>query len=509
MRSNPVGATGAQIILNDNSDSDVDENWQNEPIGRHKLKLIDFTKRRQLLVDQPGNNEPIDYFFLLGDDQFMELIVAETNKYAEEIFLTGITEQSRMSRWKELTVAEFKVFLGLLLHMGTWRTNRLQDYWKTDALFNLKCFSDNMSRDRFLLILRCLHFDENCPNKAARDRIYKIRPLVDFFNEKMHNVYQAGKYLSLDESMVLWRGRLIFKQFIKNKRHKYGIKLYVLTESDGIVLNMHVYTGALDSLGGKGHSKKVVLNMMRNHLGCGHSLFIDNFYTGVEVAEELLQNNTYCTGTLNTIRRDIPTEVKTAKLRKGENIGKYRNGVLVGKWHDKRDVPYISTEYPHDLIEMENRRGTVLKKPLPILKYNEHMSGVDRKDQLLSYYPCERKTMKWYKKIFIHILQVMLVNSHYLYNRFSGKKMPLYDFRLAVIKQLLKDRPPLHRMDKNEHLPTKITAKSAKNETKRKKCRWCAGRKIRKDTVHECAACTTKPGLCLGNCFKLYHQYNT
>ena len=40
----------------------------------------------------------------------------------------------------------------------------------------------------------------------------------------MSNIYVPEKELSLDESMVLWRGRLVFRQYIKNISHKYCIK---------------------------------------------------------------------------------------------------------------------------------------------------------------------------------------------------------------------------------------------------------------------------------------------
>ncbi|KAJ8932420.1 hypothetical protein NQ314_014677 [Rhamnusium bicolor] len=101
----------------------------------------------------------------------------------------------------------------------------------------------------------------------------------------MVEICQPGKNLSLDESMVLWRGRLNFRVYIKNKRHKYGIILYVLTEPDGLILNMSVYTESLDSAGGKGHTKKVVLGLMKNHLNYGHSIFMDNFYVSVDLAK--------------------------------------------------------------------------------------------------------------------------------------------------------------------------------------------------------------------------------
>lgn len=95
----------------------------------------------------------------------------------------------------------------------------------------------------------------------------------------MESIYYPGKELSLDESMMLWRGRLGFRQYIKNKRHKYGVKLYMLTEPDGTILRFHVYTGANDAeLSGTGHAGKVVMKLMEDLLDHGHSLYMDNYY---------------------------------------------------------------------------------------------------------------------------------------------------------------------------------------------------------------------------------------
>lgn len=54
----------------------------------------------------------------------------------------------------------------------------------------------------------------------------------------MKEVYEPSKNLSLDESMVLWRGRLVFRQYIKNKQHKYGVKSYLLTEPWGFYIGL-------------------------------------------------------------------------------------------------------------------------------------------------------------------------------------------------------------------------------------------------------------------------------
>jgi hypothetical protein len=75
------------------------------------------------------------------------MIVTETNIYAEEVFLESSFDKSRISRWKPVTHDEILRFIGLVMHTGTIKLNRIQDYWKHHPLFNLKCFSQHMSRN--------------------------------------------------------------------------------------------------------------------------------------------------------------------------------------------------------------------------------------------------------------------------------------------------------------------------------------------------------------------------
>lgn len=82
----------------------------------------------------------------------------------------------------------------------------------------------------------------------------------------------------------------------------------------------------------------------------------------------------------------LPDDVKTVVLRKGEKSEGYAEGVMVGKWNDKRVVTFISKEFENDMVDFRTRRQTVVRKPLPIIQYNAYLSGVDMADQLLSYY---------------------------------------------------------------------------------------------------------------------------
>jgi len=132
----------------------------------------------------------------------------------------------------------------------------------------------------------------------------------------------------------------------------------------------------------------------------------------------------------------------------------YSNGVMIGKWKDKRDVMYISTEFKNNLIFSKNKKGKEKLKPEPIANYNKSMSGIDRQNQMNSYYLFSRKTIRWYKKIGIHLIQTLLLNSYNLYNQSQvGSKMPLYDFRLSILSELLPAYPKPRQNAKIKHIP--------------------------------------------------------
>lgn len=244
-----------------------------------------------------GSAESVyDFFNVMFNITFMNMIVSSINNHAMRLVLEMTHDNSRMQNWTDITVDELRIFLGLLFHMGHIKLNRLNDYWKTDSLFNLS-FRNFMSRDRFLVILRNFCFSDpsltfannNDPNRL-------VKPIIAFFNNLMKTLVIPPKNLTIDETLVLWRGRLGFRQYIQGKRHKYGVKLYVLTDTNGITQKMHMYCGVNDQeLRGRGHADKVVMMLMEDYLNLGHSLYMDNYYNSVSLAEDLLSKRTHVT----------------------------------------------------------------------------------------------------------------------------------------------------------------------------------------------------------------------
>ena len=119
-----------------------------------------------------------------------------------------------------------------------------------------------MPRDMFELLLRFWHFSDN-KFAVDGDRLSKLRKICNALLERFQALYIPGKEISIDKSMVLWRGRLIFRQYISGKRHKYCVIIYVLREHTEYVWNVLVYCGKSgSSLSGFGHAETVVLKLM-------------------------------------------------------------------------------------------------------------------------------------------------------------------------------------------------------------------------------------------------------
>jgi len=66
------------------------------------------------------------------------------------------------------------------------------------------------------------------------------------------------------------------------------------------------------------------------------------------------------------------------------------------------------------------------------------MGGVDLSDQMLEPYNAARKTMTWYKKLFVHMLQLSMLNACIIYKQADrDPKLSFLDFNTAVVSELL------------------------------------------------------------------------
>ncbi|KAF2888210.1 hypothetical protein ILUMI_17964 [Ignelater luminosus] len=102
-----------------------------------------------------------------------------------------------------------------------------------------------MSQQRFRFLLRCLRFDINTYQERREvDRLAPIRKLFKNLDSNCRRWYIVGKCLTIDEMLEVFRGRCGFRQFIKSKSVRYGIKIFAVVDSEArYTVNLKVYLG--------------------------------------------------------------------------------------------------------------------------------------------------------------------------------------------------------------------------------------------------------------------------
>jgi len=80
-------------------------------------------------------------------------------------------------------------------------------------------------------------------------------------------------------------------------------------------------------------------------------------------------------------------------------------------------------------------------KPQIVMDYNHHMGYVDKGDRMANSYSISRRTFKWTKKLFFHLLDLAILNSYILQSS-CGKKMSHRDFRCTLVRNMLAHAGP-------------------------------------------------------------------
>ena len=487
-------------------------------------QIPQFTATPGIQVPLPNEPSAGDFMKLFLTDQLFDLLVTQTNLYASQYKRNNpnLPRHSQANYWFDTTRNEMKKFLALTLLMGIVKKPELSDYWSTNALLKGSVFNSVMPRNRYQTILRFLHFADNSqfdPNDPERDRLYKVRPLVDHLVSKFKSTYIPEKEISVDEELLLWKGRLVFKQYIPLKRARFRIKMFSLCENSGYLWNSYVYLGkepdrhATDRqlVNRLGLSGAVIPRLMENLLDKGYHVYVDNWYTSEALFTYLSEHDTAACGTARKNRLKLPATFTTPNLPKGEHRFRRHENMLAIRFNDKKEIYFLSTIHKANVINTRkrDRHGNVVRKLQLVDDYNKYMGGVDRNDEMIGTYSCMRKSMKWTKKVAFHFIEEGLLNAHILYAKEGGRK-PLLRFKLECINFLLAasasepSAPTASDRFSGRHFPELIPPTQSKQHPQ-KRCIVCTSNKKRKESRYQCGDCAHKPGLCPAPCFKIYH----
>ena len=185
-----------------------------------------------------------------------------------------------------------------------------------------------MARNRFTEILKFLHFVDNSnynANDPNRDKLYKVWGVVEFLVDQFKIIYIPTQHISIDKELLLWKGRLSFKQYISSKRSRFGVKLFSLCEDSGYLWSSFVYLGKnpgndnenLELKNRIGKTGVIAVSLAKDLFGLDYKLYVDSWYTSEVLLNYFYENQTCATGTTRKNRMQLPKSFLNEKLKKG------------------------------------------------------------------------------------------------------------------------------------------------------------------------------------------------
>ena len=206
------------------------------------------------------------------------------------------------------------------------------------------------------------------------------------------------------------------------------------------------------------------------------------------------------------------------------------------KWLDKRPVCMLSSRHTAVQSKVKNNYlGQPVIKPVIIQDYNQKMGSVDQTNNFLANYQT-LKSIKWYRKLLHHLINMVVLNSYILNKKFGVNKLTHTGYReyianclitTSINSSLLLHKTPQLYIENPEmrltgkHFPGKLTSpKEGKRKPPARRCHvcnftaeqlshyGCTGMTLPlKFSCFGCSQCTNVT-LCITSCFKIYHIYS-
>ncbi|XP_039297544.1 piggyBac transposable element-derived protein 3-like [Nilaparvata lugens] len=459
------------------------------------------------------------FFEKFIDDEIIDLLVLESNKYA----LHCNRADPRISR------EEMRVFLGILLLSSYVRVSDKRMYWEDQSDTHNIIVANSMRRNRFLEISRNLHCADNT-NYDRNDKMFKLRPLIEKLRIRFKEAFRPEPTLSYDEAMIEYFGPHPCKQFIRGKPIRFGYKVWCLNTPSGYLVDFEIYQGKSPNgneeyMAKFGKCASPLVSMLDElpdeKRNLPYKIYFDNLFTGIPLLVHLQSCGYGATGTMreNRIPKDCPLEAKALLVKEKRGTYKFVKdtnlNILVCKWVDNSVVTVSSTCHgitPLDKIQRyctQEKKRIPVNRPCLIKEYNENMGGADRMDQNVSHCRINVRGKKWYWSILTWLIDVATHNAWLLMKKSVAQDLTQIEFRRTLVQVYLGrygipsqqgraitsgPRAELElRYDETRHYVANV-----KNGLRRR----CGLEECKSVPRTECIKCDV--GLCIG-CFVKYH----
>ncbi|KAL1518182.1 hypothetical protein ABEB36_001844 [Hypothenemus hampei] len=405
-------------------------------------------------LDPDRKYTALECFKLFVDDDLINLMVQETNKYARSKFIRYGYHQGFLSGWLDVNFKEMTQFIALIIFMSLKRLPVTDLYWSTGRLYFNTVACRVFTQTRFYRILKFWHFGTDGTNSTHA----KVNPVIDRLNANFRKYKQPGNILYVGRSTVYLRNKYVFDAHAIQGPKK-GSKILKVMDQDVYTYKIKILCpGSSD----KDATKTNVVDLLDGYLGFGRLVIFHNLWISLELAEELLKRKSHSIGMIRKNSRGAPKELETKQLQDGDLIGFQNNeGVSVMKWQLLGASYYgISTCHTLETVTIHKRnsssssRNQELPEDMPTTNPNQppveeqvprYLRDIslserifDAHDKFSVNHFSLNEHIKWDQRIACDaIINPAVTNALVLYKKLNKEKIRMWDFRDKLFRELV------------------------------------------------------------------------
>lgn len=222
---------------------------------------------------------------------------------------------------------------------------------------------------------------------------------------------------------------------MRDKPVKRGYKVWMFCHEKGYNIKFDIYTGKLKNQQTEhGLGSKVVSKLVEELQGKGNIVFMDNYFSSYDLYLELLNNKTFSRGTSNQFRRKLSTLKNDKQLERGEYDHKTSDtNITFIKWKDRKNVHLLSSFHDPCNVTVVNRtqKDGLSKEVLcsrELHDYNLNMNFVDNFDRIQNEYHIDRKSKRWWLRIFFYFMTSCVTNTFICHREVEMEQLTFKNF---------------------------------------------------------------------------------
>ncbi|XP_030753387.1 uncharacterized protein LOC115880326 [Sitophilus oryzae] len=384
----------------------------------------------------------LDCFKLFWDDELIDLMVQETNKYARSKFIRPGYHKDFLSGWMDVDVREMKEFISLIIYMSMTKFPDFMAYWSTHPVWETSVACKIMTPTRFQRLITFLHFGTD----GSDSYLAKINPVVHRLNENFRKYKIAGRGLYVYMTSIYLRKK--YRYIERGTRPKRGCRMLRVLDKDLYTHRIELEHPECETAPLRPSlAKKHVLNSLDGLLDVGRVVNVQGTFVSVDLAKELLRRKTYLAGMIRTKSRGTPKELYQLGADSPLMAGyQSLDGICALNWFQKGKRAKGGNRFYFGL--------TTYHEPDPITPSNPNPTAAQVVPWFLRYlYSCHQYYLAaekhsvpscaayeealWHGRVAMELIaSVVATNAFVLYNMLNDESISMFRFRDALFRQL-------------------------------------------------------------------------